>query len=401
MQDDERQSDVPLHYKVSDHSREVFIMKKKPSKRKATDISADGEGCSASKSKNSRSDSVYSAMPTSVKEKLTDELCKTMIEDARASALETLVKPGTEKSQLDSQIRNVAQKFGRPASFAVPARVMPKLSKATKSVGLIKCGDCTGTCFLLRKDVIITCQHVINDMYTKRSQSTDKKMYKTISVYFNFIRSNFGTCYGLVDEKEIYAGDGKLDYAICCIKRDDSDRSTPRNLTELGSFVRSPLPRDGLVILVGHPESDYKRVEICRILSSYNWHSTLCKRASDAEQCCQQHPEECKVFNNRSESCVHIWKARALQGDHPDQLPYDTSFFHGSSGSPVFNCDGHIIAMHTQGYPFYQGSKKVSLMEFGVTFGAICRDVKQRFVQETVKYLFLEECKDSSHEQAT
>ena len=398
LQDNERQSDVPLHYKVPDHSREVFIMKKKPPKRKATDMPALDEEFDLSESE-SINQSAYSTMPTTVKEQLTDEIRKTMIEDARKSALATLVEPGIEKEQLDSKIRSVAQKFGRFASCAVPARVMPMLAEATKSVGLVKCGDCTGTCFLLRKNVIITCQHVINDINTKRSQSTDKKMYETISIYFNFIRSHdLGTCYGQVDEKKIFASNGKLDYAICFIKRNDSDRSTTTNLTELGRSVRSPLPRDGLVILVGHPESDYKRVEICRILPGYNWHSTLCKRASDAEQYCMQHPEECTDFNNMSEPCVHIWKARVLQGDHRDQLPYDTSFFEGSSGSPVFNCDGHIVAMHTQGYPFKQGSKKLSLMEFGVTFGAICQDVKERYGIESASYLFPEECKDSSHE---
>ena len=398
LQDNERQSDVPLHYKVSDHSREVFIMKKRPRKRKATGMLALDKELILSESE-SINQSVYSSMPATVKEKLTDEIRKTMIEDARKSALKTLVEPGVEEEQLDTKIRNVAQKFGRFASYAVPARVMPMLTEATKSVGFVKCGDCTGSCFLLRKNVIITCQHVINDIYTKRSQSTDKETYKTISIYFNFLHSlDLGTCYGQVDEKKIYASDGKLDYAICCIKRADSDQSTPTTLTELGSFVRCPLPRDGMVILVGHPESNCKRFEVCRILPRYNWHSTLCKRASDAEQYCQQHPKECTNFNNMSDPCVHIWKARALQGDHPDQLPYDTSFFHGSSGSPVFNCDGHIVAMHTQGYPFYQGSKKVSLMEFGVTFGAICRHVKERYGDKIANCLFPEECKDPSQE---
>ena len=84
-------------------------------------------------------------MPTTVKAQLTDEISKTMTEDARKSALETFVQHGIEKEHLDTKIRNVAQKFGRFDSCAVPARVIPMLAEATKSVGLVKCGDCTGS----------------------------------------------------------------------------------------------------------------------------------------------------------------------------------------------------------------------------------------------------------------
>ena len=36
--------------------------------------------------------------------------------------------------------------------------------------------------------------------------------------------------------------------------------------------------------------------------------------------------------------------------DYQGSLSYDTTFFHGTSGSPVFEMNGYIIAMHTQAY---------------------------------------------------
>ena len=58
-----------------------------------------------------------------------------------------------------------------------------------------------------------------------------------------------------------------------------------------------------------------------------------------------------------------------------NHLPYDTSMFEGSSGSPIFDKDGYVIAMHTQGLAAVDGGKRI--MEFGVTFKAIFEDIRQ------------------------
>ena len=58
-------------------------------------------------------------------------------------------------------------------------------------------------------------------------------------------------------------------------------------------------------------------------------------------------------------------------------LPYDTSLFTGASGSPVFDLNGNIVAIHTQGYTLNVEGGKCSLMEFGVTFQAICEDLRK------------------------
>ena len=49
--------------------------------------------------------------------------------------------------------------------------------------------------------------------------------------------------------------------------------------------------------------------------------------------------------------------------------------FEGSSGSPIFDKDGYVIAMHTQGLAAVDGGKRI--MEFGVTFKAIFEDIRQ------------------------
>ena len=387
LEDNDARSAVSLDYKVSEYSRQTFIMMK-DRKRKLR----SGNEATSSEAENviSRKQTVYSSIPSKVTAPFTEEIGKTMICDARNSALETLIKPGVEKAALDKNLHRMVQNFGKTASSAMPARMLPRFTEATKSVGFIECGYVTGTCFLLSKNYLITAQHVINNINKKRAESTDGELYRKISIYFKFLYpSKYGSCSAEMDETKIFSGQGGLDYAICHIKWVDS---AVANLEPLGPFVRSVLPCSGLVILVGHPDSKEKSIEPCHIMPSYNWHATLCKRASEAEGYCDQHPEECSIYNGESVRCVHIHKHRYLQGHHPDQIPYDTSFFEGSSGSPVLNLDGHIVALHTQGYPFYQSGKEVSLMEFGLTFGAIFRDVKERFGERGAKFFFPNIC---------
>ena len=382
LEDNDVKSVVSLDYKVSEYSRQTFIMMK-DWKRK---LRSDNEATS-SEAENviPRKKTVYSSIPSKVTVPFTEEIGKTMIYDARNAALETVVKPGVKEAALDKNLHRIVQNFGKTASSAIPARMLPRFTEATKSVGFIKCGYATGSCLLLSKNCVITAQHVINNINKERAESTDGELYRKISIYFKFLYPfKYGSCSAEIDETQIFSGQG-LDYAICRIKWVDS---AVAKLEPLGPFVRSVLPRSGMVILVGHPDSKEKSIEPCHILPSYNWHATLCKRGSEAEEYCDQHPEECSIYNGESVRCVHIHKRRYLQGHHPDQIPYDTSFFEGSSGSPVFNLNGHIVALHTQGYPFYKSGKEVSLMEFGLTFGAIFRDVKERFGEENAKSLF-------------
>ena len=384
-EESDRKSEIPLHYEAVKFSKQVLVMKRRTRKRKANDEdSPDLPECSDT-------ETLSLALLSTIETPFTEDIRKAMVEHARNSAMEILIGPGVPKDKLDEKLKTVATKFGKVASAAMPARILPILTEASKAVGFIKCGDCAGTCFLLTKHRIITCQHVINDIYTKRSQCTDHEVYKTISIYFNYeYPQNYGSPSAEIQEEHIVSGQvgpGMPDYAICVIKWISEDYNE-EDITPLGPMVRSALPHDGLVMLVGHPNSKHKSFETCRILPGYNWHSTLCRRGLEAEQFCNEHPEQCLIHNDRSQRCVHFFRGRYQKELHPDELPYDTSFFEGSSGSPVFNAYGHIVAMHTQGYSFWQNEKKVSLMEFGFTFGAIYRDVEKRWGMRAAKKLF-------------
>ena len=82
-------------------------------------------------------------------------------------------------------------------------------------------------------------------------------------------------------------------------------------------------------------------------------------------------------------------------------LPYDTSLFSCASGYLVFNMNGNIVAMHMQGFTLDVEGGKRSLMEFGVQFNAICRDLESKHGKNLLEHLFpnykLEESSDEKY----
>ena len=64
---------------------------------------------------------------------------------------------------------------------------------------------------------------------------------------------------------------------------------------------------------------------------------------------------------------LHMVSENFLQSRERDEsfLPYDTSLFPGTSGSPVFDLNGELVAIHTQRYTLrVDGGKQYSLMGF-------------------------------------
>jgi hypothetical protein len=114
---------------------------------------------------------------------------------------------------------------------------------------------------------------------------------------------------------------------------------------------------------VGYPGGDEMHDETCVVVSNHSWREKL-----------QQRHAHC--------AGVHITRLeieQSTKGYDAKCLPYDTSLFSGASGSPVFDLNGNIVAMHTQGYTLDVEGGKCSLMEFGVQFNAIYEDMRRRY----------------------
>ena len=178
-------------------------------------------------------------------------------------------------------------------------------------------------------------------------------------------------------------------------------RLTPNNGLDgripLGPMVRNWQLNDGRVIILGHPGGKEMQDEVCVVVGHRKMQETIRKR----------HEE----FNG-----VHMTNGELLDKTENYQgcLSYDTTFFCGSSGSPVIEMNGNIVAMHSRNYglteeedgqpeddhqeddpnqgqenvPRQRNTRTYSLMEFGVQFCVICRDMRRWHGEDVVRQIF-------------
>ena len=169
------------------------------------------------------------------------------------------------------------------------------------------------------------------------------------------------------EERDPKVENSQLDYKLVQLKKCEGlqDRAP------FGSAVRSRSTQQGLVTIVGHPEGKEMHTEICVVVSSHAWREKLQQKHDKVVQIQRDDPVSAGLNMTKHDSlgCAEKFE---------DCLPYHTSLFTGANGSPVFDLNGNIVAIHTQWYILYVEGGKCSLMEFGVTFQAISEDLRKR-----------------------
>jgi V8-like Glu-specific endopeptidase len=311
------------------------------------------------------SSNVYT-LPSSSKEPLTDNDRKIMTKNVKSSAYKTLLSPNKSKIHAnnekfvnkDQQIINFANDdLYKNATTKIPARLLESLGKNMKSIGQISCGNVRGTCWLVIDMLVMTNLHVYKQFDTEREDRQNRNLPITVS--FDYLHPGQREHVVTVEVDEVQGPrleNSYLDYIFLHLKENEGLRGRD----PLGPLVRSRSLQDGLVIILGHPAGSEMHVETCVVVSSHSWREKLQQRHQAVS--------------------LHMTNDDLLMREYQNQgcLPYDTSLFSGASGSPVFDVNGNIIAMHTQGYTLEAQEGNVSLMEFGVQFNAICEDMRLR-----------------------
>ena len=303
----------------------------------------------------------------SSKDPFSEKVRKSMARNVKSLAYKTLLDPNIIKDKRstgkfvenDQQIINLARdELKKNKSTSKPAVLHRHLSAFIKSIGRISCGNAAGTCWIVSDTLVITCHHVHQSFIEERIRFPNSTL--PIEVTFDYFYTRQPKHIHTVEvdeERDPNIGNPRLDYKFLRLKENEA----LANRDGLGQFVRNRSLQEGLVIIVGHPGGNEMLEETCVLVSNFSWRMRLQQR--------------------HISTGLHMTNDYLLQANQYQEqgcLPYDTTLFSGSSGSPVFDLNGNIVAMHTQGYTLdIDERRKCSLMEFGVQFGAICEDLKR------------------------
>ncbi|XP_028398441.1 protein FAM111A-like [Dendronephthya gigantea] len=271
----------------------------------------------------------------------------------------------------DQQILNFARDdVHKNISTQRPTRLYGPLASYVKSIAQISCGSIRGTCWLVSKRLVITNFHIYM-MINKEREDTQNP---NLPIYVSFDFLHHDPTQGVVtvevdEEQDPDLENLQLDYKFLCLKEDESLNGRPL----LGSIVRGRRLEEGRVIIIGHPGGEEMHEETCVVVSNHSWREKLNAR-------------------HGAHTGVHMTNTDLLNATegYKECLPYDTSLFCGASGSPGSpDMNGNIVAMHAQGYvlPTMKG-RRCSLMEFGLQFNAICKDIKRKYSENAVEELF-------------
>ena len=288
-----------------------------------------------------------------------------MRQNVRDLACQNLLRPDITTDErnneelVNREIHSLAsEELTKNRSTKIPAILLRRLGVFIKSIGRISCGKQSGTCWIVSGTLVITCHHVYRSFMEERSEQSNFTLPIEVSFdYFYTRQPEHIHTIEVDEERDPKIGNYRLDYKFLRLKENEalSDRDG------LGQLVRNRSLEEGVVIIVGHPGEEKMLEETCVVIRKFLRREQVQQRHISAG------PD------------LHMTNYNLLNQNEEENIAYDTTLFHGSSGSPVFDLNGNIVAMHTQGYTLDVGnSHEVSLMEFGVQFSAICEDLRRR-----------------------
>ncbi|XP_051949829.1 serine protease FAM111A-like [Xyrauchen texanus] len=276
-----------------------------------------------------------------------------------------LLKTLKERENLRDNLQ--VQKFFR-AEYDKSVQSFSEVKKVKQLMGLsdsvclimVK-GSARGTGFLLFDRFILTNAHVIRefDPFTKKLSKTFTAVFGYEDVEFKetkslSIKEHFVACYHGMNDTGMH-----LDFALLELSIDERI-GCPELLSRCS---HGPTPNRGGICIVGHPAGGVKKMDPCFIIERENRKAAVNKHKSENVEL---------IHVMTKQSIDQKWEFR-----EPENLmTYNTCFFHGSSGSPVFDEDCYLIGMHTGGYDYKgHGGKTRSVIEYAYSMEPILESI--------------------------
>ncbi|XP_056252585.1 serine protease FAM111A-like [Seriola aureovittata] len=253
-----------------------------------------------------------------------------------------------------SRVQNLLRvEYGQNVQMCTEVKTMKKLMDLSNSVCHVRIkGSPVGSGFLLFDKFVLTNGHVIKDIY-----NDNRQLDVEITVHFSYESLDpreEGQKSGVVKVEEVagfeYCPDVSGHMYDWALLRLSADQKLPDGLLKHFGF----LPQGGGVCIIGHPYGGVKKIDPCVIIPPDNRNQVVEKSYHENQG--PIHLVTRQFFEGVAEYVQH----------NSEVLTYQSCFYHGSSGSPVFDKYCRVVAMHSGGftYPDARGDMK-SVIEFG------------------------------------
>ncbi|XP_070813368.1 serine protease FAM111A [Pituophis catenifer annectens] len=335
---------------------------------------------SASKKQQPESDFEEGQLSTSKKQQL---------QDFEWQILQLYPKLKEERQNIDKFLRGYKKdplevykiNFGKEVNDSFPFKVMKTLAQSGDSVGYIEwrdvnlgCVKGSATCFVLHGRYILTCHHVINMIVGEGIEAKDwgDRIKQSARVTFSYVEQHpTENWFSLENWFEI--ADVDLDFAVLKLEENESNIHPPPGLLQL----HFPSPPNGPIFIIGHPNGRIKSTNICLVVSLFDRGNEF------SDHLHKRQNTECSNFvcgYGQKKTCIHMYNPDfEKHRSNPNVVTYNTCFFEGSSGSPVFNKNGELVALHAVGFGYKMGNKDCSIIECGYSIHSIILKIKSKF----------------------
>lgn len=301
---------------------------------------------------------------------------------------------GYKKDALEVYKRN----FGKEVNDSFSFKLMKTLAQYGDSVGYIEWRNVNlgyATCFVLHGRYILTCHHVIKMIVGEGIEAKDwgDRIKQSARVTFSYVEK-YPTENWFSLENWFEIADVDLDFAVLKLEENESKIHPPPGLLQL----HLPSPPNGPIFIIGHPNGRIKSTDICLVVSIFN-------RGNEFSNHLQKRwNTECRypVCGYSQKKCIHMFNPKDFEEDrnNPNLVTYNTCFFEGSSGSPVFNKNGELVALHAAGFVYKVGNKDCNIIECGYSIHSIILKIKSKFKSWYDAIIGPDAREDSSHVDA-
>ncbi|XP_056140290.1 serine protease FAM111A-like [Lampris incognitus] len=251
-----------------------------------------------------------------------------------------------------SVIQTLRKDFGKNVETCLYMKTVKKLSKRGDSVCQLRVNDRPiGSGFLLFDRYILTNGHVIAEYCDQSSL----ELRKEITVTFSF-ESLAKNCKA-EPVRKVVAFQKNADVSGCDWALLELYRDQPEHLGLLENF--DYVPPSGGICIIGYPGEGVKKMDPCYVV--------------------QRGLQDDVVKNNAREEYGSILTDKFFedlsQSKDKRFLTYETCFYDGASGSPVFDKDGNVVAMHSGGGHLNGKSKNTRLVQFAHPLSLIIEEI--------------------------